>query len=133
MAVIPAQPCSLQAVQDIRVGGRASNAQYQFTLQGPTFEELNEWTPKIAAALQGDRNLTDVNSDQQNKGLESDLVIDRDAAAQLGITVSQIDNTLYDAFGQRQVSTIYVARNQYHVIMEVAPQYWQNPETLKDV
>jgi multidrug efflux pump len=100
---------------------------------GPTLEELNEWSPKIAAALQTDPNLTDVNSDQQNKGLESDLVIDRDAAAQLGITVSQIDNTLYDAFGQRQVSTIYVARNQYHVIMEVAPQYWQNPETLKDV
>jgi multidrug efflux pump len=133
MAVIPGATLFLQAVQDIRVGGRASNAQYQFTLQGPTFEELNEWTPKIAAALQGDPNLTDVNSDQQNKGLESDLVIDRDAAAQLGVTVSQIDNTLYDAFGQRQVSTIYVARNQYHVIMEVAPQYWQNPETLKDV
>ena len=133
MAVVPGATLFLQAVQDIRVGGRASNAQYQFTLQGPTFEELNEWTPKIAAALQGDPNLTDVNSDQQNKGLESDLVIDRDAAAQLGITVSQIDNTLYDAFGQRQVSTIYVARNQYHVIMEVAPQYWQNPETLKDV
>src|SRR5579872_4207385 len=133
MAVIPGATLFLQAVQDIRVGGRASSAQYQFTLQGPTFEELNEWTPKIAAALQTDPNLTDVNSDQQNKGLESDLVIDRDAAAQLGITVSQIDNTLYDAFGQRQVSTIYVARNQYHVIMEVAPQYWQNPETLKDV
>jgi len=133
MAVIPGATLFLQAVQDIRVGGRSSNAQYQFTLQGPTFEELNEWTPKIAAALQGDPNLTDVNSDQQNKGLESDLVIDRDAAAQLGITVSQVDNTLYDAFGQRQVSTIYVARNQYHVIMEVAPQYWQNPETLKDV
>ena len=133
MAVVPGATLFLQPVQDIRVGGRASNAQYQFTLQGPTFEELNEWTPKIAAALQGDPNLTDVNSDQQNKGLEFDLVIDRDAAAQLGITVSQIDNTLYDAFGQRQVSTIYVARNQYHVIMEVAPQYWQNPETLKDV
>jgi multidrug efflux pump len=133
MAVVPGATLFLQAVQDIRAGGRASNAQYQFTLQGPTFEELNEWTPKLAAALQGDPNLTDVNSDQQNKGLESDLVIDRDAAAQLGITVSQIDNTLYDAFGQRQVSTIYVARNQYHVIMEVAPQYWQNPETLKDV
>ena len=133
MAAIPGATLFLQAVQDIRVGGRASNAQYQFTLEGPTFEELNEWAPKIAAALQRDPNLTDVNSDQQNKGLESDLVIDRDAAAQLGITVSQIDNTLYDAFGQRQVSTIYVARNQYHVIMEVAPQYWQNPETLKDV
>ncbi len=133
MAVVPGATLFLQAVQDIRVGGRASNAQYQFTLQGPTFEELNEWTPKIAAALQGDPNLTDVNSDQQNKGLESNLVIDRDAAAQLGITVSQVDNTLYDAFGQRQVSTIYVARNQYHVIMEVAPQYWQDPQTLKDV
>jgi multidrug efflux pump len=120
-------------VQDIRVGGRASNAQYQYTLQGTTLEELNEWAPKITAALQREPDLTDVNSDQQNKGLESDLVIDRDAAARLGITVSQIDNTLYDAFGQRQVSTIYVARNQYHVIMEVAPRYWQNPETLKDV
>jgi multidrug efflux pump len=133
MAVVPGATLFLQAVQDIRVGGRASNAQYQYTLQSPTLEELNEWTPKIAAALQGQPNLADVNSDQQNKGLESNLVIDRDAAARLGVTVSQIDNTLYDAFGQRQVSTIYVARNQYHVIMEVAPRYWQNPETLKDV
>ena len=133
MTAVPGATLFLQAVQDIRVGGRASNAQYQYTLQGPTLEELNEWSPKIAAALQGEPSLADVNSDQQNKGLESNLVIDRDAAAQLGITVSQIDNTLYDAFGQRQVSTIYVARNQYHVIMEVAPRYWQNPETLKDV
>jgi multidrug efflux pump len=133
MSVVPGATLFLQAVQDIRVGGRASNAQYQYTLQAPTFEELNEWSPKIAAAMQADPNLADVNSDQQNKGLESNLVIDRDAAAQLGITVSQVDNTLYDAFGQRQVSTIYVARNQYHVIMEVAPRYWQNPESLKDV
>ncbi len=133
MAVVPGATLYLQAVQDIRVGGRASNAQYQYTLQGPTLEELNEWAPKITAALQNDPNLADVNSDQQNKGLEADLVIDRDAAARLGVTVSQIDNTLYDAFGQRQVSTIYVARNQYHVIMEVAPRFWQNPETLKDV
>jgi multidrug efflux pump len=134
MAVVPGATLFLQAVQDIRVGGRASNAQYQFTLQAPTLEELQEWAPKIAAALQLQPDvLADVNSDQQSKGLESDLVIDRDAAAQLGVTVSQIDNTLYDAFGQRQVSTIYVARNQYHVIMEVAPRYWQNPETLKDV
>ena len=77
--------------------------------------------------------LTDVSSDQQNKGLQAGVIIDRDTASRLGITVSQIDNTLYDAFGQRQVSTIYVARNQYHVIMEVAPEYWQNPQTLKDV
>jgi multidrug efflux pump len=134
MSVVPGATLFLQAVQDIRIGGRASNAQYQYTLQGTSLEELNEWTPKIVAALQRETSvLADVNSDQQNKGLESDLVIDRDAAARLGITVSQIDNTLYDAFGQRQVSTIYVARNQYHVIMEVAPRYWQNPETLKDV
>jgi multidrug efflux pump len=133
MAVVPGATLFLQSVQDIRVGGRASNAQYQYTLQGSTLEELNEWSPKIAAALQREPNLTDVNSDQQNKGLETNVVIDRDAAARLGITVSQIDNTLYDAFGQRQVSTIYVARNQYHVIMEVAPRYWENPETLKDV
>jgi multidrug efflux pump len=134
MAVVPGATLFLQAVQDIRVGGRASNAQYQYTLQGPTLEELNEWAPKIAAAMQKETAvLADVNSDQQNKGLEAEVVIDRDAAARLGITVSQIDNTLYDAFGQRQVSTIYVARNQYHVIMEVAPRYWQNPETLRDV
>ncbi len=134
MAVVPGATLFLQAVQDIRVGGRASNAQYQYTLQGSSFEELNEWTPKIAAALQREqRTLADVNSDQQNKGLETNVIIDRDAAARLGVTVSQVDNTLYDAFGQRQVSTIYVARNQYHVIMEVAPRYWQNPETLKDV
>src|SRR6478736_5025374 len=134
MAVVPGATLFLQAVQDSRVGGRASNATYQYTLQAPSLEELNEWSPKIAAALQRETAvLADVNSDQQNKGLESNLVIDRDAAARLGVTVSQIDNTLYDAFGQRQVSTIYVARNQYHVIMEVAPRFWQNPETLKDV
>src|SRR5258706_12789007 len=133
MAAVPGATLFLQSVQDIRVGGRASNAQYQYTLQGNTYDELNEWTPKIAAALQREPDLADVNSDQQNKGLESNLVIDRDAAARLGITVSQIDNTLYDAFGQRQVSTIYVARNQYHVVMEVAPRYWQNPDTLKQV
>jgi len=134
LAVVPGATLFLNAVQDIRVGGRASNAAYQFTLQAPTLEELEEWTPKITAALQRERTtLADVNSDQQDKGLESDLVIDRDAASRLGITVSQIDNTLYDAFGQRQVSTIYVARNQYHVIMEVAPRFWQSPEVLKDV
>jgi multidrug efflux pump len=123
----------LQAVQDIRVGGRAANAQYQYTLQADTVDELYTWAPKILAELQKVPRLTDVNSDQQNRGLETDITIDRDTAARLGITVAQIDNTLYDAFGQRQVSTIYNARNQYHVIMEVAPKYWQNAETLKDV
>jgi multidrug efflux pump len=122
-----------QAVQDIHIGGRQSNAQYQYTIQADTLEELNEWVPKITAALQDIPELDDVNSDQQDKGLEVDLKIDRPTAARLGITLSQIDNTLYDAFGQRQVSTIYNALNQYHVVMEVAPQFWQNPDTLKDI
>ncbi|MGO4831123.1 efflux RND transporter permease subunit, partial [Rhizobiaceae sp. 2RAB30] len=133
LAVVPGATLFLQSVQDIRVGGRQGNAQYQYTLQGDSFAELTEWAPKLAAALQKEPLLTDVNSDQQNKGLETNVVIDRDTAARLGVTVSQIDNTLYDAFGQRQVSTIYVARNQYHVVMGVAPEYWQHPETLKDV
>ena len=123
----------LQAVQDIRVGGRAANAQYQFSLQADTVDELYTWAPRILAELQKVPILTDVNSDQQNKGLETDITIDRETAARLGISVAQIDNTLYDAFGQRQVSTIYNARNQYHVIMEVAPKYWENADTLRDV
>jgi len=133
LSVVSGATLFLQSVQDIRVGGRQSNAQYQYTLQGDTFDELVEWAPKLAAALQTDPRLTDVNTDQQNKGLQANVDIDRDAASRFGITVGQIDNTLYDAFGQRQVSTIYVARNQYHVVMEVAPQYWQSPETLKQV
>jgi multidrug efflux pump len=123
----------LQAVQDIRAGGRQSNALYQYTLQGDDLGQLYEWVPKITAALEQLPELTDVNSDQEQKGLETDLVIDRPTAARLGITTAQIDNTLYDAFGQRQVSVIYGPRNQYHVVMEVAPQYWQNPDTLNQV
>jgi multidrug efflux pump len=123
----------LQAVQDITVGGRQSNAQYQYTLQGDSLKELYEWAPKVTAALEKIPFLTEVNSDQQNHGLETDLVIDRPTAARLGLTVGQIDNTLYDAFGQRQVSVIYAARNQYHVVMEVAPQWWQNPDMLKQI
>jgi len=123
----------LQSTQDIRVGGRQTNAQYQYTLQGDDLEELYAWAPKITEALQHVPELTDVNSDQQQNGLETDLVIDRPTAARLGLTASQIDNTLYDAFGQRQVSTIYNALNQYHVVMEVAPQYWQTPDTLNEL
>jgi multidrug efflux pump len=133
LTAVPGATLFLQSVGDLGAGGRSGNAQYQYTLQGSTFEELDEWTPKIVAALQGIATLTDVSSDQQDKGLQAGVTIDRDTASRLGITVAQIDNTLYDAFGQRQVSTIYVARNQYHVIMEVAPRYWQNPQTLKDV
>jgi multidrug efflux pump len=123
----------LQAVQDIRAGGRASNAEYQYTLQSDDIAELYKWAPKVTAALEKLPQLTDVNSDQDNKGLETDLVIDRPTAARLGITTSQIDNTLYDAFGQRQVSVIYAPRNQYHVVMEVAPQYWQSPSMLDQI
>jgi multidrug efflux pump len=123
----------LQAVQDISVGGRQSAAQYQFTLQSNDTEELLQWAGKITTALQQSGELADVNSDQQQNGLAINLVIDRDTAARFGITPLAIDNTLYDAFGQRQVSTIYNALNQYHVIMEVAPQYWQDPQTLKDL
>jgi len=133
LTAVPGATLFLQAVGDLGAGGRSSNAQYQYTLQGSSFEELDEWTAKIVAALQAEPNLADVSSDQQDKGLQANIVVDRDSASRLGITVSQIDNTLYDAFGQRQVSTIYVARNQYHVIMEVAPAYWQDPQTLRDV
>jgi multidrug efflux pump len=123
----------LRAVQDVWAGGRQSNAQFQYTLQGDDTAQIYEWAPKVEAAMQKLPILTEVNLDQQQKGLEADLVVDRDTAARLGLTMSQIDNTLYDAFGQRQVSVIYAARNQYHVIMEVAPQFWQNPETLRDI
>jgi multidrug efflux pump len=133
LAVVPGARLFLVPIQDISVGGRQSNAAYQYTLQGDDTALLYEWAPKLLAALEHNPVLRDVNSDQQQKGLETDLHIDRAAASRLGLTISQIDNTLYDAFGQRQVSTIYSAQNQYHVVMEVAPRYWQSPETLKDV
>jgi multidrug efflux pump len=117
----------------IRAGGRSGNGSYQYTILGDTLDDLNQWVPKITAALQDVPELEDVNSDQQDKGLEIDLKIDRATAARLGLNTAQIDNTLYDAFGQRQVSTIYKDKNQYHVIMEVAPAFWQSPETLHDI
>ncbi len=123
----------LQAAQDIRVGGRQSNAQYQFTLLADSTADLYKWGPILTEALQSKQQLADVNSDQQQGGLESMVTIDRATAARLGITPAQIDNTLYDAFGQRQVSTIYNPLNQYHVVMEVAPQYWQSPEMLNQI
>ncbi len=133
LAQVPGARLFLQASQDVRVGGRSSNAQYQYTLQSDDLNELRTWSPKLLAALVGNPALADVNSDQQDKGLETDLVIDRDTAYRLKLNASEIDNTLYDAFGQRQVSTIFNALNQYHVVMEVAPQYWQDPEMLKQI
>ena len=119
------------AVQDIRAGGRQSNAQYQYTLQADNPADVATWSQKLLQALEGSSVLADLNSDQQQKGLETDLVIDRDTASRFGITPAQIDNTLYDAFGQRQVSVIYSAINQYHVVMEIDPRYTQNPISLR--
>jgi multidrug efflux pump len=133
VAQVPGASLYLQAVQDIRIGGRASNAQYQYTLQDYSPDELFAWAPRILAELQTLPALTQANSDQQNNGLETNITIDRATAARFGLTVNQIDNTLYDAFGQRQVSTIYNPLNQYHVVMEAAPKYWQNPDILKDI
>jgi multidrug efflux pump len=131
---VPGATLFLQAVQDIRVGGRQASSQYQFTLQSDSLTELYDWGPKIVTALQHDTSvITDVDSDQQQHGLQVNVTIDRDAAAQLGVNTSAISATLYDAFGQRQVSTIYNALNQYHVVMEVSPEYWENPQTLKDI
>jgi multidrug efflux pump len=129
----PGATLFLQAIQDIRVGGRASQAQYQYTLQADDIATLNEWAPKIQAALAKSPVLTDVNTDQQGKGLQTTLVMDRDQLARLGLTVTQVDATLNDAFGQRQVSTIYMPLNQYHVVMELAPQYQQSPEALNGI
>jgi multidrug efflux pump len=123
----------LQAIQDIRSGARQSNSQYQYTILADSLEDLNFWMPKITEAMKSVPQLEDVNSDQQDKGLTVALKIDRATAARLGINLSNIDNTLYDAFGQRQVSTIYNDMNQYHVVMEVDPSFWQNPETLREV
>jgi len=123
----------LQATQDLRIGGRSSNALYQYTLQGSDLSELNTWAPRLLQKMRTLHLLTDVNSDQQNAGLAASLVVDRDTASRLGLTQQVIDDTLYDAFGQRQVSTMYTGLNQYHVVMEAAPQYWQNPASLSQI
>ena len=123
----------LQGRQDVRAGGRQSLSQYEYSIQADSLDDLRTWVPKITDALQNVPEVEDVNSDQEDKGLEVELKIDREAAARYGISITQINNTLYDAFGQRQVSTIYQDLNQYHVVMEVAPQFWQSPETLKDI
>jgi multidrug efflux pump len=133
LAVVPGARLFLSPIQDIRIGGRQSNAAYQYTLQADSSALLYEWEPKLLAVLEHDPVLRDVNSDQQQNGLQTNVVIDRATASRLGVNPSQIDNALYDAFGQRQVSTIYSAQNQYHVVMEVEPRYWQSPETLKDI
>jgi len=133
LAHVPGATLVLQPVQDVRTGGRPSAAQYQYTLQGDNSNELLQWAPRVLERLRRLPELTDVNSDQQNKGLEARLVIDRATASRLGITPQMIDDTLYDAFGQRQVSTTYTQLNQYHVVMEADPRFWQNPDGLKSI
>ncbi len=132
-AKIPGAALYLQAVQDLSVGGRFGGAQYQYTLQGDNLNDLTHWAPILQQRLSRIPELRDVNSDQQLHGLQSSIVIDRDTAARLGVAVQDIDNTLGDAFGQRQVSNIYKGLNQYHVVMEVVPAAQQSPEALKSI
>lgn len=133
LAEVPGAPTFLQPVQDLRIGGRISSSLYQYTLQGEDLTELNASAQNLLRKLRTVPALVDLNSDQQDKGRQATLVIDRLTASRLGITPQVIDNVLYDAFGQRQVSVMYTTLNQYHVVMEVDPSFWQNPETLKDI
>jgi multidrug efflux pump len=130
---LPGTSTFLQAVQDLRVGGRVVSAQYQYTLQSASVQELARWAPRVLQRLRALPQLADVNSDQEDKGLQSTLQVDRDTASRLGVSASMVDATLNDAFGQRQVSVTYTPLNQYHVVMEVAPPWWQRPETLHSV
>ena len=123
----------LNSVQDLRMGGRSSNSTYQYTLKSDNQADLKKWATKLADSMKRQTALTDVDSDQADNGVETYVHVDRESAKRLGLSVTDVDNALYDGFGQRQVATIYDELNQYHVIMEVAPQYQQSPETLKDV
>jgi multidrug efflux pump len=133
LAQVPGAATYLQAVQDIRIGGRQSSAQYQYTLQAETTQELQLYGPQLLAALRKAPGFQDANTDQQNNGLQALLTYDRPTAARLGLTPQTIDTTLYDAFGQLEASVIDTELNQYYVVMEVAPKYWQTPQGLKDV
>jgi multidrug efflux pump len=123
----------MQAGQDLRIGGRQSSAQYQYTIQSDNLQDLVQWGPVLLQQMRKLRLLTDVNTDQQNSGLQAMLTYDRATASRLGITPQMLDNSLYEAFGQAQVSTMYTAINQYHVVLEVEPKYWQSPVNLNDV
>jgi len=130
---VPGANTFMQAGQDLRIGGRQSSAQYQYTIQSDNLQDLVQWGPVLLQQMRKMRALTDVNTDQQNSGLQMNVVYDRPTAARLGITPQQIDNSLYEAFGQAQVSTMYTGVNQYHVVLEVEPKYWQSPVSLSDV
>ncbi len=130
---LPVASAFLQSVQDLRIGGRASNAQYQYTIQSDNMQDLSKWGPVLLAQMKRLPGLQDVSSDQQNGGLDELMNYDRVTAAKLGLTAQSLDSTLYGAFGQSEVSIIYTQLNQYYVVLEVAPQYWQSPEGLKDI
>ena len=132
-ARVPGATLYLQSVQDLRIGGRSSASQYQYTLSGDNVKDLNQWAPRLMSRMRKIPGVVDLNSDQQNRGLEASLVVDRDTASRFGLTAQMIDDTLYDAFGQRQVSTMYTQLNQYHVVMEAEPRLWQNPDGLKSI
>src|SRR5207248_219006 len=123
----------MQPVQDLTVEDRVSRTQFQYSMEDTDAKELSSWSQQLLDKLRSAPELRDVTSDQQNGGLQADLVIDRDTASRLGILPAAIDNTLYDAFGQRQVSTIYTQLNQYHVVMEVNPQFQQDPADLNNL
>lgn len=133
LAGLPGSATYLQAVQDLRIGGRGGTALYQYTLQASEISVLYEWAPLLVQRMRTLPELVDVASDQQVKGLQAMLTIDRDTASRLGVTAAMIDNILYDAFGQRQVSIIYSLLNQYRVVMVVEPRFWQSPDTLKEI
>ena len=130
---VPGATLFLQNAQDVRVGGRQSNAQYQYTIQGPSFAALSEWGPKLLDRFSTLPEIADVSSDQQNSGLSSNVIIDRDTASRLGLTAQAVDSALYDAFGQRQVSVMYKSINQYHVVLALQQQWWQSPDFLKTI
>jgi multidrug efflux pump len=133
LAKVPGATLILQAAQDVRIGGRQSSAEYQFTMQGDNLPDLVNYSPKMLEKLKAIHIIADVNSDLQNQGLQAMVTYDRKTAARFNIASQLIDDTLYDAFGQRQVSTMYTALNQYHVVMEAAPQFWQDPQFLREV
>ncbi|HVJ66890.1 MAG TPA: multidrug efflux RND transporter permease subunit [Caulifigura sp.] len=132
-AKIPGGTLLMQVSQDLRLGGRSSSAQFQYTLRGNSLQELNEWAPKLLNEMRKLPGIADVNTDAQNKGLQTRLEVDRETASRLGIDFATIDNTLYDAFGQRQVSTMYLPLNQYRVVMEVSEPYAEGPESIKHI
>jgi len=133
LIAVPGANTFLQAGQDLRIGGRMSSAQFQYTIQSDNLKDLVQWGPLLLQQMRKMPMLADVNTDQQNSGLQMNVVYDRATAARLGITPQQIDNTLYEAFGQSQVSTMYTGVNQYHVVLEVEPKFWQSPLGLNDV